>query len=275
MSNGLTFKTIHSSTFNLIMKSDNRQSMPNVTRYTVKVPLKQGVTDFGLDTYDEKPLSVKFTYIASSLEDIQIQLEQINGWLYNDGTYYDLIFDDALQRVYKAKVVKSIDPKIQGLTVSFVINFVCNPPHPYGLDNEPITPADIAARLLWDTMDIDGIQYIQTLTADGTVKFTVGGDLAVKPVIKLIGYIANGLKLTYGAYAWQYDEDLVYDGIIIDCVHETVTQMSNGANLYPNVKTYDDYFQLEVGQQSISITGVIGAFPNDLTIALEFTPVYS
>jgi predicted phage tail component-like protein len=272
---GLTYKGISSSTFNLSLLSDNRQVLSDVVRFTKTVP-GYGVVDFGNDTYSEKALVVSLTYCALTLEAMQTQMEQIGGWLYNDGAYHDLIFDDAPLRKFKAKVTSKINLKQGDLIGELSVEFTCNPPYPCALDNSPVNPADVQGRLLWDTMKLDGIQYLQDLSANDTIKFTVGGNLSVKPVIKLIGNIASGLTLTYGAYSWKYNAALLFDGIIIDCVAQTVTRMSDGANLFPNVDaTYDDYFNLAIGQQSIAVVGVVGAFPNDLTIAVEFTPQYS
>jgi predicted phage tail component-like protein len=564
---GATFKGLHSYTaFKLTMISDNRTVLSDVVRYTKFIP-GYGSIDFGNDTYNEKPLNVTFTYCASSLEDLQTQMEQIGGWLYNDGAYHDLIFDDAPLRKYKAKVTSKVNLKQGDLIGELSVEFTCNPPYPYALDNSPVSPADVAGRLLWDTalidtspvpvavtlknsksaytigtsdtnttpisfvdnsalqlafngktltnaitngnfatssgnlatgfsvntanavsctgntqtfiataasgylyqnstvlghryfivanvkatssnvklqinngvstdiathpgdnlyhtlsfvttltvthsplvidtsasvwanisvqnfmaidmgtssanplynltanqmqnlingyidgtksivnpqfvskksdgtvgstlsitgtiistdrftwdgavgkinssavttsgnliayqngnifvqnsdgtvatvvpvseltyyqgmtIRIDGTQYLQDLSANGTMKFTVGGAHSVKPIIKLIGNIASGLTLTYGAYSWKYNAALLFDGIIIDCVAQTVTRISDGANLYPYVDaTYDDYFNLAIGQQSIGIAGVAGAYPNDLTIAIEFTPIF-
>jgi len=271
---GLAFKGIHSSVFNLIMLSDNRTVLSDVVQQTKFVP-GYGIVDFGNDTYNPKPLTVNFTYCAASLEDLQIQTEQIGGWFYNDGTYYDLIFDDAPNRKYKAKVTGKVDLSQSSLVGKISVEFICNPPYPFALDNSPVSPADVAGRLLWDTMKLDGTQYLQDLTANGTIKFTVGGAHPVKPVIKLIGNIASGLTLTYGAYTWKYNAALLFDGIIIDCAAQTVTRMSDGVNLFPNVDTVkDDYFNLAIGQQSIGVTGVVGVWPNDLTIAVEFTPIF-
>ena len=271
---GLTFKGIHSSVFNLIMLSDNRQVLSDVTRQTKQIP-GYGTVDFGNDTYNEKTLSVILTYVAASLEALQTQAEQIGGWLYNDGKYYDLIFDDAPNRKFKAKVTGKINLNQSTLIGKISVEFTCNPPYPCALDNSPVSPADVQGRLLWDTMKLDGIQYIQDLAANGTIKFTVGGTQSVKPVIKLIGNIASGLTLTYGAYSWKYNAALLFDGIVIDCVAQTVTRMSDGVNLFPSVDAVkDDYFNLAVSQQSIAVSGVVGVWPNDITIAIEFTPIF-
>lgn len=272
---GVTFKGLHSyKNFKLTMLSDNRAVLGEVVRQTKFIP-GRGTVDFGNDTYNEKPLAVKFTYCADSLEDLQIQMEQVGGWLYDDGLFHDLIFDDAPNRIYSAKMASKVDLEQGDLIGELSIEFTCNPQYPHDLNNNPVSPADVQKRLLWDTATLDGTQYLQDFEADGNMDFTVGGTSSVKPKIKLIGNIPNGLTLTYGSQKWKYDAALIYDGILIDCDTQTVTRMSDGANLFPNVdETYYAYFNLSVGQQRIGVSGVAGAWPNNLAIAVEFTPQY-
>lgn len=271
MVNGITFKGIHSSKFGLIYKSDNRTALPNVTRFIKSVPSYEGTVDFCLDTYEERPLSVILQYnYKNDMTNLMDNIELIGGWLYNDGNYYDLIFDDQPNRKYKAKVVSQVDNKPGNSVTQLNVIFMCNSPHPFDLDNNPVSPADVQKRLLWDTATLDTNQYMQTFTSNGQMDFTVGGSLSVKPVIKLIGMIPSGLTLTCGAQSWKYTDTISYDGIRIDSTEETVTQMSDGASLFDHVDSAnDDYFILAPGQQSISITGVSG----EISLLVEFTPM--
>jgi predicted phage tail component-like protein len=278
MNYGVTFKGLHSyNDFKLIMLSDNRQVLADVVRQTKFVP-GYGTVDFGNDTYNEKAIRVNFTYIAASLMDLQTQMEQVGGWLYNDGLYHDLIFDDAPLRKYHAKVTGRIDLSQSRYLAKLSIEFVCNPPYPFALDNSPVSPADVAARLLWDTALLSGTTYFQEFTADGNMKFTVGGTHTVKPVIFLIGYVPSGLQLTYitggVTYYWKYNALEAWDTIVIDCDASTVKQGSDDANLYANVDgTKNTYFQLAAGQNSIAVAGVSGVFPYNLSIGVQFTPI--
>ena len=272
---GLSFKGLHSyDIFKLIMLSDNRQVLSDVVRQTKFIP-GYGTVDFGNDTYNEKSLTVNFTYCASSLEDLQIQMELIGGWLYNDGAYHDLIFDDAPNRKYKVKVVGKINLSQSKLIGTISVEFTCNIPYPFALDNSPVSPADVAARLLWDTALLNGIEYFQNFAANGTMKFTVGGNYPVKPIITIIGYIPVGFKMVYGAFSWRFTLAVNWDGIIIDCNAQTVVRASDGANMFPFVDpAYDDYFNLQIGQQQIAVTGVQGVYPYNLSIVVSFTPIF-
>lgn len=274
---GITYKGLHSSQFGLHLHSDNRQVLSDVTRYTTQVPGVPGTIDFGMDTYGEKELTVTLHYAYNASMSVLMEVsEQISGWLYNDGQYHDLIFDDQPQRKYRAKVVSHVDNQPDGTATALQVAFICNPPYAFDLDNNPISPEDVQERLLWDTATLDpaGKQYIQTFGAAGTMRFTVGGAQPVKPKIKLMGYIPDGLTLTCGSQMWEYKAALLYDGILIDCDAQTVTRMSDGENLFSNVDPAKDaYFELLPGQQEIDVAGVGGAWPYDLTVAVEFTPM--
>lgn len=272
--NGITFKGIHSSQFDLMLKSDNRQALSNVTRYTVQVPGCAGSVDFGGDTYGEGQISVILTYVYRyDMAGLMKTIEQVGGWLYDDGSYYDLIFDDAPNRKYKAKMAANLDvPPADGY-VDLKIIFTVNPPHPFDLNNNPITPADIAARLIWDTamLDPDGKQYLQTFPNNGNMRFTIGGTMPVKPVIKLIGNIPPSLSLTCGGVTLKFEQGIMYDGAQIDCDAHTVTRMSDGLSLYEYLAAgYDNFFKLKPGQVEIEVSA--GSWSGYLSLAIEFTP---
>jgi phage-related protein len=72
----------------------------------------------------------------------------------------------------------------------------------------------------------------------------------------------------------MYTAALQFDGILIDCAAQTVMRLSDGANLYPYVDSVKNtYFSLASGQNEIDITGTGGAWPNDVIIAVVFTPI--
>lgn len=273
---GVTFKSLHSyNNFKLTMLSDNRNLLGDVTRQTKFVP-GLGLVDFGNDTYQEKPLTVKFHYCAATPEDLAAQMELIGGWLYDDGQFHDLIFDDSPSRKYRVKVLKAVPLNQEDLIGEITVEFTCNPAHPLGLDNQPITPADIQKQLLWDTASLEGTQYLQEFSAAGNMDFTVNGNYPVKPRIGLFGNVPAGLKLTYGSQNWQYDPALLNDGILIDCAAETVTKMSDGTNLFDGVNfSYDDFFVLSPGQNRIVVTATgLSTWPSSLYIFIEFTPIF-
>lgn len=267
---GLSFKGVHSSTFKLVMKSNNRQPLSAVTRYTQQVPGFDGVIDFGNDTYTETQKTVLLQYnYHFSMAELMAQTEKVTAWLYNDGEYHDLVFDDQPTRVFKAKVISQVDLAPNNSLAAISVTFVCNPPWPY-VGGVLLTPEEI----IWMTAVQDGNQYYQEFTAAGHMRFLNIGNQPVKPKIKLIGNIPDGLNLAYNGAQWQYNAALQYDSIIIDCAAETVTRGSDGSTLASNVdQSKSAFFSFSPGQINIDVTASgLGNWPQSLVILAEFTP---
>ena len=184
---GLNYKSITSKSFGLVMKSENRGLLPEITRQIITVPKRMGSVDFNNDTYNEKTITVSLQKTYKSSAEAMAESELLSAWLYNDGNYHDLFFDDAPTRVYKAKVVAKVDITPYK-TVAIQVTFVCNPPFPY-VNGILLTPEEI----LWTTADLDGNQYIQSFSADGLMRFVVSGNSNIKPKITLLNYIKSGL----------------------------------------------------------------------------------
>jgi phage-related protein len=127
----------------------------------------------------------------------------------------------------------------------------------------------------WQTCLKDGNQYLQEFTAPGHMRFTNIGTLPVKPQIKLLGNITSGLNIAYNGMQWQYNAGLRYDSIVIDCVAETVTRGSDGANLMPYVDAEKDaFFNLQPGQINIDVTATgLGTWPQSLIVIVTFDPM--
>ena len=139
---------IYSDDLNIIVKSVNRQLFPNVTRFTQSIPGLDGVIDYGGDTYGLKTNKriVQYNIITKyNMANLMEQSEKVGAWLYNDGLYHDLIFDDQPTRTYKAKMATKVDV---APGAGFSVTFFCNPPWPY-VNGVPLAPADI----LWTTAE--------------------------------------------------------------------------------------------------------------------------
>ena len=267
--NGLNFNGKNSKDFGFVMKSENRQLIPEIHRQTVQVTGLHGLVDFEKDTYAPREIMVLLQYIYKNTSMLMQHLEQVGAWLHSDGKYHDLYFDDQPDRVYRAKLGTRVDVSPNNKNIALQVSFICNPPFPY-VNGVPLTPEDI----IWNTAEPDEGQWIQTFTESGVMRFTNPGTSSVKPVIKLIGYFEE-ITLECDGQTWHYTAPLVYDGIVIDCDAETVTRMSDGESLFPDVDpSADDYFELPAGQVEIEVTATgIGAFPDSLTIAVEFDGV--
>lgn len=270
ISNTFTYGGVSSSTYNITCNREIHSILPDQRKYTKEIPLKDGYIDFGIGGYGIRQISVDL-FFDGTYNELQAMREQIIVWLSNsEGVAKQLAFSDEPNRYYLAKIYSALNFELKTNNQIGTIVFECNPPWQYE-NGILLTPLEIA----WNTTDgLDGIQYVKTFTASGSVRLTNTGTQPVKPVIKLIGYIKSGLNLTYGTQQWQYDADLIYDGIVIDCANETVVQASSGANLFGNVNAIkNDYFEFASGQIEITVTATgLSSFPNDLVMFIEFTP---
>ena len=267
MRNGLTFKGIHSSTYDIVTKSVNRQLLPGVTRFTQQVPGMHGVIDYGNDTYGEKTISTLLQHNYNhKMSNLMEWAEQVVAWLYDDGEYHDLIFDDQPTRVYHAKIAANIDLSPDHSLAALQVVFTCNPPNPF-VNGVELTPEEI----IWNTAAKDGNQYMQEFTANGHMRFTNIGTLPVKPKITLLNNVPAGTAITYNGSTLTYTALSQYDSVIIDCESETVTRGSDGANLYSNIT--GSYFEFAPGQINLDIVATgIGVWPANLIVLVEFTP---
>ena len=56
---GFTFRNIPSSNFNIGVKSDDRSLIPELRKNEFVIPGRHGTVDFGLNTYEKRPISLK------------------------------------------------------------------------------------------------------------------------------------------------------------------------------------------------------------------------
>ena len=262
---GFSYGDIHSSAFDIVANRDLLSTLPEQRKYATTIPSRDGYVDYGIGGYSERTLTVDIYYLGE-LSKLRGRLDEITAWLANvRGKSKKLIFDDAPDRHYMAKIFAPIELTVSPTRHIGTIVFECNPP--WAIKNGiALSPEN----LLWDTMTLTGAyQYTQTLGVD-KVRFTVKGSAAVKPIIKLIGYIEDGVTLTVGSDKFTYSAGLAYDGIIIDCDNETVTRASDGQNLFGNVSPTDNtFFELEPGAIEMGIEGAT----DKLTLIIEYKPI--
>ena len=56
---GFTFRNIHSSTFGIGVRSVDRSLIPELRRNEFTIPGRHGTLDFGLNTYEKRPIQVR------------------------------------------------------------------------------------------------------------------------------------------------------------------------------------------------------------------------
>lgn len=262
---GFSYGDIHSSEFDIVANRDILSTLPEQRKYTTAIPSRDGYVDYGIGGYTERTLTVDIYYLGE-LAKLRSLIDDITAWLANvRGKPKKLVFDDTPDRHYMAKIYAPIELTVSPTRHIGTVIFECNPP--WAIKNGiALSPEN----LLWDTMTLTGdYQYTQTLGVD-KVRFTVKGSASVKPIIKLIGYIEDGVTLTVGSDKFTYSAGLAYDGIIIDCDNETVIRASDGDNLFGNVSpTENTFFEFETGAVGMGIEGAT----DKLTLIIEYMPI--
>lgn len=244
--------------------------LPQLQTYTQDIPGLDGTVDFGIGGYGVRVIPLDIFY-EGCYSDLRANRETIIAWLYSSqGAYKQLEFGNEPGKYYMAKVTSALDFKNSPDRKIGTVQFTCNPPWQYQ-SGILLTPDEIA----WNTQDgLDGVQWRKEFTGSGSLRLTNTGMQVAKPKIKLMGNIPSGALLTYGSEQWKYNASLQNDGLLIDCEAETVTRMSDGANMYGNVDmTHDDFFSLQPGQCEIDVTASgLGAWPSSMTMLVEFSP---
>lgn len=121
---GFTFANTHSSELGVYMKSVNRTITPSLRKNEFVIPGRHGTIDFGLNTYENRFITIELNLIKNTLQDLRQQVRDVAKWLSKEG---NLIFDDEPDKAYKAKVYDEID--LEQLVTSGVtdITFECQP----------------------------------------------------------------------------------------------------------------------------------------------------
>lgn len=99
---GFTFRNIHSSTFDIGVKSDDRSLIPELRRNVFVIPGRHGTIDFGLNTYEIRPISMRIGLVKNAnWNELRLNARDIARWLSGKGM---LIFDDEPDKAYQASV---------------------------------------------------------------------------------------------------------------------------------------------------------------------------
>lgn len=121
---GFTYANIHSSTFELYVRSDNRTIIPSLRKNEFVIPGRHGTIDYGLNTYETRIITIELSLVRKSMEDLRHQARDIAQWFSKSGA---LVFDDEPDKAYQAKVYTNVDiEEIASYGVSQVA-FECQP----------------------------------------------------------------------------------------------------------------------------------------------------
>lgn len=121
---GFTFANIHSSSFNLYVRSDNRTISPSLRKNEFVIPGRHGTIDFGGNTYEPRNITMELILVRDTMEELRIQARDIAQWLSKSGL---LIFDDELDKAYQAKVYENIDIEEIKAYGRSQVTFECQP----------------------------------------------------------------------------------------------------------------------------------------------------
>lgn len=121
---GFSFNNKHSSEFGLSVKSDNRTMAPSKRRNQYLVPGRDGLIDYGRETFDNRVITVEIVTHKKTFEELRLQIRDVAKWLMGYGS---LIFDDEVDKAYTAKVYDELSIEQFATTGSTTISFECLP----------------------------------------------------------------------------------------------------------------------------------------------------
>lgn len=124
---GFTFRNIHSSTFNIGVKSDDRSLVPELRKNEFVIPGRHGTIDYGMNTYENRPITLQIgTFKNVTWEDLRLKARDIAKWLSGKGM---LIFDDEPDKAYQASLYNYVGiEQVQLLPMGILsVVFECQP----------------------------------------------------------------------------------------------------------------------------------------------------
>ena len=124
---GLTFRNIHSSSFNIGVRSDDRSVIPELRKNEFVIPGQHGTVDYGMNTYDKRPISVVLGLLKNENHAaLRAKAREIAKWISGQGL---LVFDDEPDKAYVAKVYDYVGiEQLQLLPMGLLtVKFECQP----------------------------------------------------------------------------------------------------------------------------------------------------
>lgn len=271
---GFTFANIHSSEYELYVRSDNRTITPSPRRKSIIIPEKHGTIDFYNNTYDVRNITMHLSLVKKTMEDLRQQARDIAEWLTKDGI---LIFDDEPDKAYRAKVYHNIDIEEIGAYGKSKVTFTCQP--------FAYMVVDTGEDLTWDEADfpwitdipwsmVDDYRFKTTLNRSftfnnpGTKEIDFRSPQGSKFNIIITGSWAT-LTLTLNNKQLSYNQAVNNGTVIIDNVEMEVDY--NGVNKL-NVVSGDLATFLEVlpGNNTLNVTGT----GLNITVTIDFSPMW-
>ena len=122
---GFTFNNHHCTDFGIIMKSKNRQLLPEPNDTYIQPPGRQGSVLYAHGLQD-RIIEIDCAYIETSLPDIRSKARKIAAWLYTRDRVI-LSFDDEPDIYYRCKLASKVDFEHIAKIAKFTLIFRCEP----------------------------------------------------------------------------------------------------------------------------------------------------
>lgn len=124
MTNGITFNSVHSKTFNLVMLSSKRPLLPENKDTYIDIPNRDG--SILIPDKSAKDVIIEVEFLIKRPANLYEAARNISRWLITDDRV-PLIFDDDPDYYYKAKVTGNIELEKVVKSGRFTVRFRCEP----------------------------------------------------------------------------------------------------------------------------------------------------
>lgn len=124
---GFTFRNIHSSTFGIGVRSDDRSVIPALRKNEFVIPGQHGSIDYGMNTYEKRSISMTLGLLKNeNHEALRAKARDIAKWISGQGS---LVFDDEPDKAYEAGVYTYVGiDQVQLLPMGLMsVVFECQP----------------------------------------------------------------------------------------------------------------------------------------------------
>jgi len=122
---GFTFNGQNSGNFGIVMRSKNRQLLPQTADNLEEIPGRDGSILFP-GSLQDRLIEVDCSFVETSIPNLRKRARQMAAWLYTS-TWADLIFDDEPDLKYSARVANQLDLVSTVSLGTFTLQFRCLP----------------------------------------------------------------------------------------------------------------------------------------------------
>lgn len=272
-----SFNGISSREYTLISRTVSKPLFPTMKPRTVEIFGKHGLYDYGSNTYQTRQITMHVEYLGDSLWELRNRTRSLAAWLHTTD-WADLVFDEELDKLYKARVYGQVDFDSLIRHGKCDITFECQP---FAFlvastgDEDTWDEADYPwlIEIPWQMSDSYQVSVTGSTTLDfenvGSVEISNASPQASQFDITISGtwtapitLALNGNSLTYSA-ASTGDSTLV-----IDCIDMEVTL--NGSNALATMGgDLDEFFTIATGSNTLTIT-VTGT--STFNLLVDFVP---